>query len=369
MGISKAVIKINNLAFNFQQIRKKAGRNIKICAAVKGDAYGHGAVEVSKTLVKNGCEYLAVAAVSEAEELRKAGIKAPIMLLSLVLPEEYQQVADLKLSPLVCTKAQIEGYASVSLKNNLKIHLHIDTGMGRIGCAPEEAPELAALIENTKGLVLEGLSTHFPIADDDGKKGMKATHVQTQLFADTVNEIRSMNILPDYIHAANSGAVTGHPDSLFNMVRPGIFLYGYYPSRQQERKMKIKPVMEFRSKIMQIKNLNPGQTVSYGMTWTAKNKTTIAVVAAGYADGVSRLLSNKGTVMVNGRRYPIIGRVTMDQFMIDLGNLSDAELYDDVIIFGDDPKGPSAEEIAEITGTIPYEVLCNVSKRVERIYI
>jgi len=175
VSISKAVIKIDNLVHNYQTIRKKVNKNIKICAAVKADAYGHGAVEVSKTLVKNGCDYLAVASVAEAEELRKAGIKAPVMLFSLALPEEYQQVADLKISPLVCTKEQIEDYAAISLRKNLKMHLHIDTGMGRIGCTPQEALELARMIENTKGLVLEGLSTHFPLADDDGKKGMKAT--------------------------------------------------------------------------------------------------------------------------------------------------------------------------------------------------
>ncbi|MBN1646767.1 MAG: alanine racemase [Spirochaetales bacterium] len=369
MGISKAVIKLNNLKHNYREIRRKIKPGIKLCAAVKADAYGHGAVEIAKVLVAEGCDYLAVACVSEAEELRASGIKCPIMLLSLALPAEYEQVIEAQISPLVCTSEHIREYRNKCEGRKLNVHLHIDTGMGRIGCRPDQALALAAEIEESSSLRLEGICTHFPLADDDSRKGMTATTSQLGLFNGVLEELRRNSLLPDYIHAANSGAIAGHRGSNFNMVRPGIMLYGYYPSHDQKRQIKLKPVMEFRSKVMLIKKLKKGDTVSYGMTWTAVKHTEIAVVAAGYADGVSRHLSGKGEVMINGKRYKIAGRITMDQFMIDLGTSHDVELYDDVIIFGDDRNAPSAEEQADHIGTIPYEVLCNVSGRVERIYI
>jgi alanine racemase len=369
LGISKAVIKLGNLRSNYREIRKQLAKDVKVCAAVKADAYGHGAVETAKILIAEGCEYLAVASVREAEELRSAGIKTPVLLLSFALPAEYEQVIVGKFSPLVCTSEQIREYQNKCEGRKLNVHLHIDTGMGRIGCTPHQALALASEIEASTSLRLEGISTHFPLADDDSRKGMAATSAQLALFNDVLELLRKKSLLPDYIHAANSGAIIGHKESQFNMVRPGISLYGYYPSHDQKHTVKLKPVMEFRSKVMQIKRLHKSDTVSYGMTWTAQKDTEIAVVAAGYADGVSRLLSNKGNVMINGRRFPIIGRVTMDQFMIELGLSHDVELYDDVILFGDDRNAPDAEEVADLLDTIPYEVLCNISARVERIYI
>ena len=368
MRIAKIILYPDNLKHNFHTVRDMAGKGVKMCAAVKADAYGHGAIEVSKLLEEEGCDYLAVATVAEARDLRKAGIKLPIVLLSLSLPKDYKAVCEMGLTTAVANEEHIKGYAGAAGKNKVPVNLMVDTGMGRIGCRPERAAELAKMIAGNPSLELAGVCTHFPSSDDESEKAMSATSSQFNLFSKAVEEIKAANIDPGLIHAANSGAIIGHKESLFSMARPGISLYGYYPSGDQKRNYELKPVMEFVSKIMFIKKVNAGQSVSYGMTWTAREPTYIATVAAGYADGISRALSNKGRVLIGEKTYPIVGRVTMDQLMLDIGDGEGVNLYDDVVFFGPDKKGPDAEEIANIIGTIPYEVVCGVSSRLKKIY-
>lgn len=368
MGISKAIIKLDNLKHNFKLIQDKINGKQLICAAVKADAYGHGAVETAKALLRYDCDNLAISSVSEALELRNAGISVPIFLLSLSLPEEYPQIIELNLIPLVVSEEQIKALSLLKSKS-LTVHLHIDTGMGRIGCLPDETLTLAQLINSRDNIRLGGVCTHFSSADDEGDKGIKSTADQLTVFTAVINQLKEHGIDPGIIHAANSGAVIGYENALFSMVRPGILLYGYYPSHDQKRDLPVKPVMEFTSRITQIRKYKYGETVSYGNTWTAQEETYIATAAAGYGDGVSRQLSNCGEVSIRGKHYPIAGRVTMDQIMINLGPVHDVNLYDTVVFFNDEKTGPSAEDLADTIGTISYEVLCAVSKRVDRIYI
>ena len=236
--------------------------------------------------------------------------------------------------------------------------------MGRIGCRPDEAHLLAGFISENPYLKLEGICTHFPVSD---KEKNEFTLSQIKTFKSCIKKIKGMGINPGKIHAANSGAIIGYPDSYFTAVRPGIMLYGYYPSHGQERMLDIRPVMEFVTKVSFIKTVDKDTPVSYGMTYMTKSKTKIATLPVGYADGYSRLLSNTGRVLIKGKYYPVAGRVCMDQIMIDIGINSGIKAGDDVVLSG--PNSQTAEDIADIINTISYEVTCLITKRVPRIYI
>jgi alanine racemase len=268
---------------------------------------------------------------------------------------------------MVGNRESIDSLASEAAKRRkpVQVHLKVDTGMGRIGCQPDEAPELAERIDSADWLELSGVCTHFPVADTADRE---FTAWQLDRFRACVDGIRSRGIDPATLHAANSGAILDHPQSAFRMVRPGIMLYGYYPSHEQARNLALKPVMELLSKVVFLKKVPRGTGISYGLTHRVERDTTIATIPAGYADGYNRLLSNRGQVCIRGRRYPIVGRVCMDQTMVDVGPDSEVELYDEVILFGPHPPAPDAEEIAGLMQTIPYEVTCLISRRVPRVF-
>lgn len=363
---TRAVIHLDNLKHNIRQIKKHIGKNIKIYAAVKADAYGHGALEVSRAAVEEDVFSFGVATVQEGTELRNAGIKQPVIMYSLPFPEELEDIVKSEISVFVTDKKSIEllGKEAYKNKKTARVHLKIDTGMGRIGCAPEDAYLLAGLISQNKNLRLEGVCTHFPVSDENKNN---FTLNQLKIFNSSVKKIIDSGINPGDIHTANSGAIIGFPDSYFNAVRPGIMLYGYYPSHNQMRILDLKPVMELKTKVGFIKTVEKDTPISYGMTYKTKAKTRIAILPVGYADGYSRLLSNRGKVKIKGNYYPVAGRVCMDQIMIDIGLDSNIEAGDDVVLFG--PGAQTAEDIADIMDTIPYEVTCLVTKRVSRVYM
>ena len=368
MRPTRALIHTDRFRRNLRLVRRRIGADRCICVAVKADAYGHGAVELSRIALEEGATHLAVATVDEAAELRDAGFDCPVVLLGLTVPEEWPRIAELGLEPFVSDRPGIVGLAAAARAagRTLGLHLKVDTGMGRIGCPPDEAPELASLAAETPGVVLRGTATHFPVADSSDPA---YTRDQTDRFRRAVEAIRSRGVDTGLVHAANSGAIIAHDEAFFGMVRPGIMLYGYYPSREQERTLPLEPVMELRSKIVFLKTLRAGTPVSYGLTWSPKRDTVVATVPAGYADGVNRRLSNRGEVAVRGRRVPIVGRVCMDQFLIDLGPGGDAEIGDDVVIFGASEGAPTAEDVAVLLDTIPYEITCRIDRRVPRIYV
>ena len=237
--------------------------------------------------------------------------------------------------------------------------------MGRVGCQPARGLALAARIHRLDHVALDGVCTHFAAAEED----IEFTRAQTETFTGFIRGMRDHGIDPGIVHAANSACIVSHPETWFDMVRPGIIAYGYYPKRRMHEPFAIKPVMELVSKVVFTKEVDRGTPISYGMTYRAPARTSIATVAAGYADGYNRLLSNRGKVAIRGSQYSVVGRVCMDQFMVDIGVSSPVRNYDDVILFGPNGPAPNAWDLAESTGTIPYEITCSVGKRVERVYV
>jgi alanine racemase len=303
--------------------------------------------------------------VREGAELREAGIDAPILLLSLPPPEELPEVVSLGLAPLVSDRDFIREAAGTAKDagKTLEVHLKIDTGMGRLGCSPGEAPDLAACIAREKYLVLGGTATHLAAADSSAPEDMAYTKKQLARFREGVEGIRRAGFDPGIVHGANSGGVVFHEDSWFDMVRPGILLYGYSPGPGEPE---VTPVMEFLTRVTFIKEVKKGEAVSYGRTWIAPRDTLIATLPVGYADGLFRGLSGNFPVTIKGSRYPLVGRICMDQCMVDLGPAPDIHRWEEVTIFG--PGTLTAADMAAALGTIPYEIICNINKRVPRIY-
>jgi alanine racemase len=328
---------------------------------------------MARTSLEAGAFCLGAATVQEGAQLRKEGIKAQIMLFSQPDPAEIPEIIEAKLTPFISDK----WFAGVlndrtSVENvKLPVHLKIDTGMGRIGCPAEEALDIAKYINGCKGLELAGIATHFAVSDSADKGDIAYTQKQIGVFKEAVNAIKSAGIDPGIVHAANSGGVILHPDSWFDMVRPGILLYGYKTVEETEnfpfQPIQSQPVMELRTTVVLIKKVKKGESVSYGRTWTASQDTAIAVMPVGYADGFPRLASNKWQAVIGGKTYPLAGRICMDQCCADIGAQADVQRWDEAVIFGG--CAPDAAALAAVTGTIPYEITCNINKRVPRIYM
>lgn len=368
MRATRAVIYLENLKNNIRTIRKHLKPGIKICMAVKADAYGHGAIEVSRVAFEEKVDYLGIATLREGVEIRSTGMPVPVLLLSLPVPEEIPEIVTYNILPIVADKQLIQVVAAEAEKQakRLAVHLKVDTGMGRIGCHPAETLSLVNLINNCRSLELGGICTHFPGADSSDKQ---FSLEQVGIFNKVIAQVKEAGINPGLVHAANSGATIELPQSHYNMVRPGIMTYGYYPSEEQERTLPLVPVMEFKTKVVFLKRVAAGTPISYGMTYRTAGETTIATLPVGYADGYNRLLSSNAEVLIHNKRYPVAGRICMDQCMVDLGDAPDVKLYDDVTLFGPGKGGIDAEELAGRIGTIPYEITCMVGKRVPRVYV
>jgi alanine racemase len=366
---TEAIIRLDSLRRNIQTARRKIGSLPKICMPVKADAYGHGAVPVSRAALEAGVEYLGIAAVAEGKELRDAKIKAPIIIFSQISAEDLSGAIAMNLIPMVSDEEFIETAAQAAKKarKQLTVHLKIDTGMGRLGCEPEEAAALAKKIAAAENLTLGGVATHLAVSDSLTPKNVTYTKEQIKKFSEAVAAIKDAGVEPGIVHAANSGALVFHEDAYFDMVRPGIFLYGYPPAAKGDKGLAAEPVMEVKSVVTNIKKVNKGETVSYGRTWKAAHDTHVGIIPIGYGDGFSRLLSNDYYVLIKGETYPIVGRICMDQCMIDLGSELKVKRWDEVLIFG---QGfTNAAGVAERLNTIPYEITCNISRRVPRKYI
>ena len=386
-----AIIHLNRFKENINTVKTRVGENIRICVPVKADAYGHGALQISKAAIEAGAYCLGVADVMEGIELRKGGIQSPILLFSQAHPSEIPLIVKAKIIPFISDEefaASLNKQAEAD-KTKLPVHLKIDTGMNRMGCPVNETLALAAMIKNSSSLELAGTVTHLSVSDSANKPDIDFTNNQLARFKKAVAAIKNAGIDPGIVHAANSGAVILHPNAWFDMVRPGILLYGFKTVQEYEapvdhlKKLSklssiiVKPVMELRSSVSLIKKINKGESVSYGRTWTARKDTTIGILSIGYADGLPRLASNRWQVIINGEAFPLVGRITMDQCCVDLGANTSVKRWDEAIIFGDDiyPEQPkksaimqNAAELASVVRTIPYEITCNVSKRVKRIY-
>lgn len=381
MRATNAFIHLDNIRHNIEQIRIFLKPETKICVPVKADGYGHGAVEVSKTVLKTGVYCLAVSAVSEGKELRDAGITAPILTLSLPVPEEIPDIVNYKLTPLVFDAEYIKLLADGAKQANsvITVHLKIDTGMGRIGCPIEQAVPLARQINSLPLLKLGGMCTHFAVSDSLAPNDISYTRLQFKRFRLVADAVKKQGIRPGLLHCANSGAVLMYPEMQLDMVRSGLITYGYYPgditqqflSETVHKEFALRPVMEFKTRIVSIHRVQAGYNVSYGRTWTADKETELAVIPAGYGDGILRRYGHNLKVSIKGKAYPVVGRICMDQCMVDLGLNSGVKRWDEVSVFGPKETGSlfSAQDIADNNNTIPYEIICAINKRVPRIFV
>ena len=362
---TQAVINLAAIGRNIEGIRRKIGPDRHLMAVVKADGYGHGAVPVARVALASGADWLGVAIPEEGAVLRAAGVTAPILVVGLIQPEEAYKVVKDGLDQAVCSLELLEALDREAGRVSAKVgvHLKMDTGMGRIGVIPEETILFAKRILGFKNLALRGIFSHFSTAD---KADKSYAELQLRCFEAVLHDFSQAGIDAGIRHIANSAAILDLPQSYYDMVRPGIMLYGLYPSKEVTHSITLEPAMTLVTKVIAIKAVPAGTSISYGRTFiTTKKETIIATLPLGYGDGLSRLLSNKAEVLIRNKRAPLVGTICMDMCMVDVSSVKEVKCGDQVIIFG---KDPSVDELAEKIDTINYEVTCNVSKRVPRVY-
>jgi alanine racemase len=356
------------LQHNLAQARLQAGSGRRILAVVKADAYGHGAARVAPALEEAGADLFGVAIVEEGVALRRAGITRPILVLGGTYPGQEGELFEYDLVPILFdpeAARRLDARAGAAGRV-LPFHLKIDTGMGRIGFRPEELPFLLEELAGLKYLVMEGLISHLAMADDPQNP---FTDEQAERFRACLAEVRRAGFAPRYVHLSNSAALFSREIPECNLVRPGIVLYGGLPAPCFAGRIDLRPVMSFRTSVAQVKKVPAGTGVSYGHRFVAERPTVLAAIPVGYADGYSRLLSNCGEVLIRGKRAKVAGTVCMDWTLIDVTDIRGVEVGDEVTLLGrDNGQGITAEEWAERIGSISYEVFCQVSKRVPRLY-
>lgn len=372
MYLTKAEIDLDSLAHNFAVIKEHVGVKRKILAAVKADAYGHGAVVIARKLVDLGVNMLGVATIKEAIELRKAGLKCPILILSGSLEQQVEEIIDYDITQTIYTLSLARALSDCALRRNkqVKIHIKVDTGMGRIGILLERVLKIVEEIQRLPNLVIEGIFTHLAVADVDDEENISYTTRQIANFQKLLNLMKENNVHIPIKHAANSACIINYPESYFDMVRPGIMLYGAYPSALSCQKVILKPVMSLKTRIINLKTIPPGSSISYGRTFISGRESQIATIAIGYADGYDRSLSNKADVIFQGERAPLVGTICMDMCMADVTDIKSVHIGDEVILFGKyGNEEIPVDELAKKINTISYEILSNINRRVPRVYI
>jgi alanine racemase len=340
----------------------------EICAVVKANGYGHGADDTARAALRGGATRLAVALTEEGVALRKAGIAAPVLLLSQPSAAAMADVVRYDLTPTLYSPRAISALASAAKRRDVTVpvHVKVDTGMHRVGAEPDAAVALAAQIANTPGLDLEGFYTHLAVSEDLSRTGV--TEAALDRFEAAVDKLGAQGVTPRLLHAANSGGALGHPRSRYDMVRVGIALYGYAPGPDLAGRTALRPAMELRARVTHVQRLAAGEGISYGLRYTTARPTVIATLPLGYADGVPRALSAAhACVLVGGKQCPIAGTITMDQLMVDCGPESTVESGDEVVLLGSQgDETITAEDWAQRLGTISYEILCGIGPRVPR---
>jgi alanine racemase len=363
-----AEVDLDALAHNMREVRRLTDNRAEVLAAVKADAYGHGAVISSKTFLENGANRLGVATLTEALELRDAGIEAPILNLGYTPDEDYETLVRHGVAATIYTLHQAEALndAASKLDTEAVAHVKIDTGMGRLGFQLNSASiQAIEKINKLAKVELEGIFTHFAISDAVDKT---YTRRQFELFSRILAELKAKGVEPPLRHVSNSAAIIDLPEYALDMVRPGIMLYGYEPSPEMDlSRVSLKPAIALKARLSNIKTIPKGTGLSYGLTFTTKRASTIGTLPIGYADGYRRALSNRGWVDIHSAKAPIVGRVCMDQCMIDLTDTGAAEIGDTVTLLGGG-CAPRVEEMAKMLDTIPHEVTCAISRRVPRLY-
>ena len=367
----QADIDLDAFRFNLDSIKKNINENTQIITVLKADGYGHGAVPLAKEAEKEERVWgIAVATVEEALELRRGGIKKPLLILGYTYQEDYDLIAAEELRPTVFKLSMAQELSRAALRKNktVKIHIKIDTGMSRIGYRDLEksVPEILE-ISRLPGLEIEGLFTHFARADE---KETTPAYQQLEKYQAFQKALKEAGLKIPLCHCSNSAGIIRMPEANMDAVRAGIILYGLYPSEEVEKEpVPLKPLMTLKSHIAYIKTLEPGVQISYGGTYTTQKETRVATIPVGYADGYARSLSNKGWVLIRGKKAPILGRVCMDQFMVDVTDIPEARELDEVMLLGKSgDQQITMEELGELSGRFNYEFACCISKRVPRIY-
>jgi alanine racemase len=372
-----AEVLLGTLRQNFRAVQRHIGSAVEICAIVKADAYGHGAVECSRALEEEGARWFGVTSLDEAIPLREAGIRGRILLMTGFWRGEEEEIIRLGLTPTIWETGQIELFekaATVLGVSKHPIHLKVDTGMGRLGVAPEDLPRICSALKSSPHLVLEGLSTHLASSEVLDEPSVAA---QLKSFAQVRNLLRHEGFDPPLIHAANTGAVISRPESWNTMVRPGIALYGYHlPFERAGRevsgsglRLEVKPVLTWKTRILSLRDMRANQALGYGGIYITKAPARIAVLPVGYADGLNRKISSQGRVIVGENYAPIVGRISMDLTLADVTGLPGVSVGDEVVLLGaTDGLSVDAREHASLSDTVPYEILCGISKRVPRRY-
>lgn len=365
---TKAYIDLKALEHNYLELRKKIDEGTGMMAVVKANAYGHGAPEVSRTLEALGCAFFGVAFPEEGIRLRQAGITRPIAVLGGMFPDQAPDIVEHELTPVIFDMAAARALDKAAKERGVEfaVHVKLDTGMGRLGILPEQAPRFFSELKGLENLRVEALLSHFAESEAEEKE---FSHHQLSAFLRAVEQIRGLGVNPKLLEMANSAALVDFERSRLGIVRPGIMLYGSYPATRLRESIKLKPVMAVKTRILLVKSVPAGFTVSYGRRFTTDKPSLIATLPIGYADGLPRKLGNSGEVLVGGYRAPIAGTVCMDLTMVDVTGVPGVKAGDEAVIIGAQGSDEiTAEEVAAKAGTISYEIFCGISARVPRVY-
>lgn len=364
-----AEIDLNAIEHNIDQVRIKVGNDVAILAVIKADGYGHGAVPIAERL-KDKVQYFAVATVEEAVELRRAGVVLPILILGYTSPKQYEEVVRYDITQTIYSLETADKLGKEALRQGKRagVHIALDTGMTRIGFVPDEnSIEEIVQIGRLPGIYLEGIFSHFSCADMSDKTYSKKQMERYDIFMD---ELAERNVSIPVKHLCNSAGIIEFDSHRFNMVRSGIMTYGLYPSDEvRTDEIRLKPALCWKTHVVNVRTVEAGHGVSYGAAYVTEKTTRIATLSVGYADGYPRAVSNKGRVIIHGEYAPIIGRVCMDQMMVDVSHIDNVQMEDTAILVGcEGDSSISVEEVAGLAGSFNYEFVCGISRRVKRIY-
>lgn len=363
-----AEIDLSAIAHNIRAIKQRV-HPAQVMAVVKADGYGHGAMPVARTALANGATYLGVALLEEAIELRQQSIVEPILVFGGAFKDQLPDFFENNLEVTVYTADVAVALSQLARKfqQAIPIHVKVDTGMGRVGIAWHQALAFISELQALPGIVVKGLYTHFATSDERNKDFAR---LQLARFRQVIQQLEENRIQIPLKHAANSGAILDLPETYLDMVRPGVMMYGYYPSPETSASIPIRPAMTLKSRVLFIKEVPANTSISYGRRYITQSPTRIATIPLGYADGYNRLLTNQAWVTIRGQRWPVVGRVCMDLIMADIGQNSPVQVGDEVIVFGrSEDNAFAVTDICQKIGTIPYEVTCWVSRRVPRVYL
>ncbi len=363
-----AEISLQAIAYNLRGIREKVGKTVKIMGVVKANAYGHGLAEVARSIAGTSADYLGVAFPEEGVTLREQQITAPILVFTLATRSQAHLYPEFNLEATVCSLEDCRLLNALGEKSGktLSVHLKIETGMNRIGIQVDNLSWFLKSIKKMRRIEIKGVYTHFA---QSGIRDKKYTKQQLSNFYGALKIIKNANVSPEYIHCANSGALLDMPETHFDMVRPGITMYGCYPSLESSESIPLLPAMTLKTQVAFVKWIEKGESVSYGRRFFTQRQTKIATLPIGYADGYPRLLTGKASVLIHGKKFPVAGTICMDQLMIDVGR-SDVRVGDEAVLIGRQGRNTiSAWDMASLIETIPYEIFTGISSRVPRTYV